>query len=121
MAPDPSPAGVTVHRLDEMVGGWFVGAFDPVALPSADAEVAVKCYPAGAVEAPHVHYRATEVTLVLDGQALMAGRHLVAGDIVVLAPGTPTGFRALTACTTVVVKTPSCPGDKYPAPDHVEA
>lgn len=117
MIPEKGPgvAAVSVRRLDDMVGGWFVGAFEPVVLPNEHAEVAVKRYPAGAVEAPHVHRESTELTLIVDGAARMAGRDLGPGDIIVLPPGTVTGFEALEACTTVVVKSPSVPGDKYPA------
>jgi quercetin dioxygenase-like cupin family protein len=115
MEKGPGVAGISVRRLDEMVGGWFVGAFEPVVFPSEHMEVAVKRYPAGAVEAPHVHRESTELTLIVDGEARMANRVLRAGDIIVLPPGTATGFEALQTCTTVVVKSPSVPGDKYPA------
>ncbi len=101
------------HRLEDMVGGWFVGSFTPAALHCDAAEVAVKHYPAGSIEAPHEHRIATEVTLLLTGRARMCERELVAGDILVLPPGTVTGFEALEDCTTVVVKTPSVLGDKY--------
>jgi len=107
---------VTQHRLDEMVGGWFVGAFTPVALHCEAAEVAVKHYAAGDVEDSHEHRIATEVTVLVSGRAKMCGRDLVAGDVLVLEPGTATGFLALTDCTTVAVKTPSVLGDKHAAP-----
>ena len=101
------------YRLEDMVGGWFVGAFTPVALACAGAEVAVKTYHAGAMEMAHEHRVATEVTLLLSGRARMCDRELSAGDIVVLPPGTVTGFEAVEDCVTVVVKTPSVLGDKY--------
>lgn len=101
------------YRLEDMVGGWFVGAFTPAALPCDSAEVAVKHYVAGFVEGAHEHRIATEVTLLLTGRARMCGREIVAGDILVLPPGTISGFQALEDCTTVVVKTPSVLGDKY--------
>lgn len=105
------------HRLEDMVGGWFVGAFSPAALRTEAAEVAVKTYPAGSVEDSHEHRIATEVTLLLHGRALMCGRELVAGDVLVLPPGTATAFVALEDSTTVVVKTPSVLGDKHAADD----
>lgn len=105
------------HRLEDMVGGWFVGAFSPAALRTDAAEVSVKRYSAGDTEDSHEHRIATEVTLLLHGRALMCGREVVAGDILVLPPGTPTAFAALEDCTTVVVKTPSVLGDKHSAPD----
>jgi quercetin dioxygenase-like cupin family protein len=104
-----------IHRhLDEMVGGWMVGNFEPACLVSTACEVACKHYAAGATEAAHVHRIATELTLIASGRATMNGRTFVAGDIIVLAPGEATDFHALEATTTVVVKMPSAAGDKYP-------
>ena len=101
------------HRLDEMTRGWFVGDFTPAAFRTSDAEVAVQQYRAGDQEARHVHKVATEITLILGGRARMCGREWGHGDIVVLDPGEPTDFLALTDVTTVVVKSPSLPSDKY--------
>ena len=102
-----------LHKLSGMTKGWFVGDFSPVVLPSTAAEVAVKSYAAGSVEARHVHRVATEVTLIVSGRARMNDRVLEAGDIVLIEPGEFTDFEALTDVTTVVVKTPSAAGDKY--------
>jgi hypothetical protein len=43
----------------------------------------------------------------------MNGETFHHGDIVMLEPGEPTDFEALTDVTTVVVKMPSVIGDKY--------
>lgn len=102
-----------IFKLSEMTKGWFVGGFSPNVLHSEEAEVAVKFYDEGAVEARHVHKVATEVTLILTGRARMNDTILNAGDIVRIEPGQDTDFEALTAVTTVVVKTPSVAGDKY--------
>lgn len=109
----PGSDPVAVHRLSDMTGGWFVGDFAPAALSLAAAEVGVKNYVAGETEASHVHRVATEVTLILAGEAVMCGRRVRAGDIVVVPPGVSTGFLAETDVTTVVVKSPSVLGDKY--------
>ena len=101
-------------RLHDMVGGWFVGDFSPSLLRSKECEVAVKSYAAGDRESAHRHLVATEVTLILDGRAVMCGREFGPGDIVVLDPGEATAFEALTELRTVVVKLPSVAGDKYP-------
>lgn len=112
-------SSVRSFRLEDMVGGWFVGAFSPTALRCEAAEFGVKHYRAGDVEAAHYHRLGTEVTLILDGRARMCGREVRSGDILVLEPGIVTGFHAITDVTTVVVKTPSVPGDKYLAPDEM--
>ena len=102
-------------RLDDMVRGWFVGAFEPTAFRSESCEVAVRAYRAGDREAAHYHRVATEVTLVLSGTVRMAGKVLSAGEIVVLDPGEVTDFEALTDSLNVIVKMPSATNDKYPA------
>jgi quercetin dioxygenase-like cupin family protein len=105
---------VIFRRLEEMVGGWMVGDFDPACHKTAACEVACKHYPAGAHEQAHVHRIATEITLIASGRVTMNGRALSAGDIVIIEPGEATDFNALEATTTVVVKLPSVAGDKYP-------
>jgi quercetin dioxygenase-like cupin family protein len=102
-------------RLETMVRGWFVGPFEPAALHTGAAEVAVKRYAAGAREARHVHRIATEVTLIVEGEVRMNGRRFAAGDIVTLEPGEASDFEALAPTLTVVVKVPGVPGDKHPA------
>lgn len=106
-------SAVQITHLDEMVGGWFIGAFTPAAYSTNDVEVAVKHFPAGVVEKAHVHWIATEITLLLQGRARMADRELKAGDIITLAPGTASAFEALEACITVVIKHPGALNDKY--------
>jgi hypothetical protein len=98
-----------------MNAGWFVGNFSPAVVQAPGFEVALKKYKAGDSEASHYHKLAIEITLIVDGEAEMCGRKLVSGDIVKLASGEVTTFRAITDVTTVVVKMPSVPGDKYSA------
>ena len=100
-------------RLDKMIKGWFVGAFNPTVINTNDVEVAVKKYSAGEKEGRHYHKIATEVTLVLSGRVRMAGREWSDGDIVTLEPGFATDFEALTDAVTVVVKHPGASNDKY--------
>lgn len=99
--------------LEQMIGGWFVGAFTPTAHSTPDVEVALKRYAPGDREPSHHHRVATEVTLIVDGEVRMGAERLVAGDIIVLEPGESTDFEALTAVTLVAVKHPGAPDDKY--------
>lgn len=100
-------------RLDEMTKGWFIGSFTPAAWQTDACEVAVKYYKAGDKEDSHFHNIATEITLILSGDVLMAGREWHTGDIVVMEPGDVTGFEVLTDTISVVVKTPGALNDKY--------
>ena len=76
--------------------------------------MAVKAYRAGDREDRHHHRIATELTLILAGEARMNGATYRAGDIVRIEPGESTDFEAVTDVTTVVAKVPSVAGDKYP-------
>jgi quercetin dioxygenase-like cupin family protein len=101
-------------RLADMTKGWFVGDFDPTALRTPAAEVAVKTYRAGDREDRHHHKVATELTVILSGEVRMNGQTFRDGDVVTIEPGESTDFEAVTDVTTVVVKVPSVAGDKYP-------
>jgi quercetin dioxygenase-like cupin family protein len=100
-------------KLESMVKGWFVGAFQPTAYSTEACEIAVKKYLAGEYEAAHYHKVATEITVVISGAVLMCGQKWGAGDIIKLAPGEITDFQALTDTETVVVKIPGALNDKY--------
>ncbi len=103
-----------IERLDGMTKGWFIGAFEPTLCKTSDFEVAVKKYKMGDREEAHHHKIATEYTVILDGRACMGGHYMDDGDICVVEPGESVDFFAVTDVTTVVVKTPSVSGDKYP-------
>lgn len=100
-------------HLENMVRGWFVGDFSPSLLATQDVEVAIQKFNAGDYEASHFHKIATEITVILSGEAEMLGRRFKTGDIVKIKPGTATDFRAITDVTTVVVKHPGAKNDKY--------
>ena len=103
----------TVHKLADMTRGWFVGAFTPALAHTDAVEVAVQHFAAGTEEAEHHHRIATEITVIVSGRAVMCGRELAAGDVIVLPPGTASSFRALEDTVTTVVKHPGALGDKY--------
>jgi len=100
-------------RLEDMKGGWFVGAFSPTVLKTDAAEVGVKHYTAGQAEKRHYHKIATEVTVIVSGEVEMNGVRYGAGQIIVIEPGDVTDFKAFTAATTAVVKIPGALNDKY--------
>jgi len=100
-------------RLEDMKGGWFVGAFSPTVLKTYFAEVAVKHYVAGQGEKRHYHKIATEVTVIVSGEVEMNGQRYGAGQIIVIEPGDVTDFHAVTNATTAVVKVPGALNDKY--------
>jgi hypothetical protein len=99
--------------LENMINGWFVGDFTPSAFSTSSCEVGLKRYVTGQREELHYHKVATEITLIVSGKVKMMDLTYGDGDIVVLEPGTPTDFEALTDVVSVVVKIPGVLGDKY--------
>jgi hypothetical protein len=100
-------------NLNDMVGGWFIGDFEPSLSKSKDFEVAVKNYKKGDYEESHYHKISTEYTVILNGKVKMNGIEHDSGSILTILPTESTDFLALTDVTTVVVKTPSSKNDKY--------
>lgn len=96
-----------------MERGWFVGDFTPSALKTQACEVALKNHKAGEQELPHYHRTSTELTLILAGQVQMRGQAWGPGDLVLIEPGEVTDFQAITDVSTVVVKVPGTPNDKF--------
>lgn len=105
-----------VLKLSDFKGGWLVGNFDPSLHKQQGVEVAVKRYAAGDGEKAHVHKIGTEITVVVDGCARMGDVVLNPGDVAVLEPGEPMpgDWYVTRPTTTVCIKFPSAPGDKYP-------
>jgi len=104
---------IEVYKLEDMVKGWFIGAFNPTLYSTSDVEVAVKKYKKGDHEESHYHKIATEFTVIISGEVEMNGTRYSDGDIIKISPGTPANFRSLTDATTVVVKIPGAGNDKY--------
>ena len=102
-----------IHNLNDMKRGWFVGKFFPTAFATNSCEAACKNYKKGEYEEKHLHKIATEISVILKGEALMNEVLYKEGDIIVMEPGEATDFRALADTSVMVVKVPSVKGDKY--------
>lgn len=102
-----------VAKLDSMVKGWFIGNFEPSLYETNDVEIAIKHYKSGDYEDKHFHKIATEITVIVSGEAKINGDAYSSGDIIVLSPYEVVDFLASTDLTTVVVKIPGANNDKY--------
>lgn len=100
-------------NIENMIGGWFVGDFQPSVLQSQAVEVAVKWYSQGHTEDTHIHKLADEVTVIISGSARINGEMFYPGDIVMIHRGEAASFHAIEQTSTVVVKMPSVRNDKY--------
>ena len=91
-----------IDNLDKMIGGWFIGNFEPSLLKTNDCEVAVKRYNKG------------EYTVIINGRIKMNGIEYGTGSIITMEPNEVTDFECLEDGTVnVVVKIPGANNDKY--------
>jgi hypothetical protein len=104
---------MTKFNLDDMTRGWFVGNFSPTAYLTDSCEVAIKHYKKDDYEQKHFHKIATEITVISSGTVRIGEEVYTSGDIIRIEPGTAVDFLALSDTTTVVVKIPGAPDDKY--------
>ena len=102
-----------INRIEDFVGGWIVGDFQPSKIRMKEAEFCVKYYDAGALEKWHIHKKATEITVIVSGCVRMNDQELSSGDVITIRPGEGTDFECLTDVSTAVFKSPSYVDDKY--------
>ena len=100
------------YVLSDMVGGWFIGNFEPTVLASKDFEVCLKRYKKGDKEPAHFQHTATEYTLVVSGRIRLGERCFEENEIIEIAPLEIADFESLTDSVVVAIKTPSIPSDK---------
>jgi quercetin dioxygenase-like cupin family protein len=102
-----------INRIEDMIGGWFVGNFEPTAYQTPNFEVGYKFHTKGEVWDNHYHKVATEINYLVRGEMIISGTHLKEGDIFTIYPEEVSIPEFLTDCEVIVVKTPSVKGDKY--------
>lgn len=96
-----------------MVGGWFIGDFEPSVHRTEAFEVSVKLHPKGEKWETHYHKIAKEINMIVSGEMTLQNTRLTSGDIFVLEPDEIADPVFHTDCTIVCVKTPSAKNDKY--------
>ena len=99
-------------NVDDYLGGWFIGGFEPAMLATDAFEVGYKRYTAGDTEPVHYQLTATEFTLVISGRCRIGDIELGPGEILEIGPNEAAGFLALEDVTLIAIKTPSIPSDK---------
>ena len=100
-------------NIINMVGGWFIGDFEPSIHKTRDFEVGIKNYNRGDKVEKHFHKVAVEYTVILEGVALMNGIEYSEGDVIKVLPFEVSDFTAVTDVKSIVVKIPSVINDKY--------
>lgn len=101
-----------IHKLGDMLNGWFVGNFEPTILKTSNFEVGYRTHAQGLGD-PHYHTVVTEVNLITSGKMKLHDKIMEAGDIFVLEPWEITAPEFLEDTSIVCVKIPSI-NDKKP-------
>ena len=100
-------------KLDDFKLGWIIGDFEPSIFKTKDLEVGVKYYEPQVKEPKHLHKIATEYTIILEGKVMVNGIVYSKGDLIKIDRNQVSEFETLEKTITLVVKSPSAPGDKY--------
>ncbi len=96
-----------------MVGGWFIGNFEPCVYKSKDFEVCYKVHEKGEKWPVHFHKLASEINYLIKGKMTIQDTLLQKGDIFVLEPYEIADPVFHERCELIVVKTTSDKNDKY--------
>lgn len=103
-----------IYNLKDFIGGWVAGNFEPTIFKTEDFEVSVKRYKEGEYQKKHMHKKADELSIIVQGSARMNDKVYKKDDIVLVSKGESTDFYPLEDdTTTCVIKLPSVVGDKY--------
>lgn len=102
-----------LFRIEDMIGGWFAGNFEPTAFNTDDFEVCYKKHSKGEVWDIHYHKEATEINYLVKGKMKIQNIELNSGDIFIIYPYEVANPEFLEDCELVIVKTPSIKNDKY--------
>jgi hypothetical protein len=102
-----------IYQINDFIGGWFIGNFNPSIVEREDFEVSVKYYKAGDIEKRHLHKEAIEYTVIGKGKIRMNQQIIDQGSIAVIDKNESTDFEVLEDTITFVIKTPSVKNDKY--------
>lgn len=96
-----------VLDINDMIGGWFVGNFEPTAYKTKDFEVSYKLHPKGQEWDIHYHTDVTEINYLIRGKMTLQGKTLKTGDIFILEPHEIADPNFIEDTEIICVKTPS--------------
>ena len=96
-----------IERIENMIGGWFIGNFEPSVYKTKDFEVSFKTHKKGEKWDSHYHHTVKEINLLIRGKMIIQGKTLIDGDIFIIEPFEIADPDFLEDCELVVVKTPS--------------
>jgi hypothetical protein len=100
------------NRIENFVGGWLIGNFNPSIQRSTELEIGVKFFKAGDTEPSHMQRVATEITILGAGHVRIGSEFLNPGDVLIIPPLEFADFEAFEGGVLTCIKFPSLPNDK---------
>lgn len=101
-----------LSKLENTIGGWFVGNFPNAAFQTDACEVSYKFHPKGETWDTHYQEKIIEVNLLVHGEMKIQGKILTPGTIFILYPYEIADPEFLSDCEVVCVKIPGIQNDK---------
>jgi len=96
-----------IERIENMIGGWFIGGFEPTVHKTNDFEVSYKIHKKNEQWDHHYHHTVTEINLLIRGKMILQNKELNSGDIFTLEPFEIADPEFLEDCEIICVKTKS--------------
>lgn len=100
-------------KIESMLGGWFLGDFDPSIYKTKEIEIGMKKIPKGEVADNHYHKKAHELTFLISGSIEYNGKIFLDGEMILIEPYEKNNMHFLKDSTIIIAKWPSVIGDKH--------
>lgn len=101
-----------VGKLEDTIGGWYIGNFPDAIYKTKGLEVSLKIHKAGEEWDWHYHEHLDEINLLIRGTMTIQGKDLGPGDVFVLEPMEIADPVFHEDCEVVCVKVPNFTNDK---------
>lgn len=101
-----------VTRIEDYVGGWYIGNFEPSAYKTNSVEVSYKIHKKNEQWDWHYHEHLDEINFLVRGKMTIQGKTLVSGDVFVLEKLEIANPEFLEDCEIVCIKSPNITNDK---------
>lgn len=101
-----------IKKLNDSVGGWYIGNFPNAAYQTKGFEVSYKVHKKGEVWDWHYHEHLDEINLLVSGRMIIKNTELISGDIFIFEPMEIADPVFLEDCHIVCIKAPNLTNDK---------
>jgi mannose-6-phosphate isomerase-like protein (cupin superfamily) len=101
-----------IKRIEDSVGGWYIGNFEKAAYKTSSFEASYKFHAKGEKYGWHYHQHLDEINLVLSGKMRIQGHEFISGDIFILEPYDIADPEFLEDCEIICIKAPNITNDK---------